>query len=103
MTFIPEPHDDKEELCARADGRFGTADCFQWPQLYCKQFEYGICIPQREHHPHPDLLTWAWYTPTLKDFVVLSTAAFAVGKLKQEKASGIASLHPIISDQYTAL
>ena len=53
--------------------------------------------------------TWAWYTPSLEDFVILSTAAFvilstaafAVGKPKQEKASGIASLHPIVLNQYT--
>ena len=37
-TFIPEPHHGKEELHARLDGCFGTADCFQWPQLYCNEY-----------------------------------------------------------------
>jgi len=102
MSFIPEPHHNNEELRARADGRFGTADCFQWPQVYCKEYEYAVCIPRQEHHPHPDPLTWAWYTPSLEDFEVLQTAAFAVGKLKEEKAVGVASLYLIISNRYAA-
>ena len=102
MSFVPEPHLDDEELRARADGCFGLADCFQWPQVYCREFEYAICIPRREHHPAPDPLTWAWYTPTLEDFVALPTAAFAVGKLKQEKAVGIATLYQNASTRYAA-
>ena len=81
MLFVPEPYLDNEELHAQADGRFGLADCFQWLQVYCREFEYAVCIPRREHYPAPDLLAWAWYTPILEDFVTLPTAAFAVGKL----------------------
>ncbi|KIK79701.1 hypothetical protein PAXRUDRAFT_160572, partial [Paxillus rubicundulus Ve08.2h10] len=48
MTFVPEPHlNDTEELRARADGRLGVVDCFQWPQLYCKEFEYTVCVPHK--------------------------------------------------------
>ena len=61
-----------------------------------------ICIPQREHHPAPDPLAWAWYTPTLEDFVALPTAAFAIGKLKQENAVGIAMLYQNASTCYAA-
>ena len=100
MTFVPEPHNGEEELRARADGRFGAADCFQWPQLYCKEYEWAPCVPRRESHLHPDPLAWAWYTPTLEDFDVLPTAAFAVGRLKQEKAVGVATLSQIASTRY---
>ena len=99
-SFIPEPHNGEEELRARADGRFGTADCFQWPQIYCDQFCYAVCIWRKEHYPSPDPLSWAWYRPTLDDFEPLSHAAFQVGKLKQDKAVGLASLNRIASDRY---
>ncbi|KAF8433959.1 hypothetical protein L210DRAFT_872483, partial [Boletus edulis BED1] len=45
MSYVPEPHNEEEELHARADGRFGAVDCFQWPQLHCKEYEYAVCIP----------------------------------------------------------
>ena len=45
MLFVPKPHNSEEELRVRADGRFGTADCFQWPQIYDEEFCYAedIC------------------------------------------------------------
>ncbi|KAN0087917.1 hypothetical protein V8E55_006538 [Tylopilus felleus] len=100
MTFVPEPHNGEEELRARADGHFGMADCFQWPQLYCNQYCYTVYICRKEHYTAPDSLSWAWYRPMLKDFDPLTHAAFQVGKLKEEKAIGIASLHQIVSDHY---
>ena len=100
MIFIPKPHNDEEELCVQADGHFGTADCFQWPQLYCHKYRYAICIRRQEHYMAPDPLSWVWYHPTSKDFEPLTHAAFQVGKLKQEKAVGIASLLQIASDRY---
>ena len=59
MPFIPEPHNSDEELRACADGHFGPVDCFQWPQVYCKKYEYTICICWNDHHPSPDPLSWA--------------------------------------------
>lgn len=101
MLFVPEPHNGEEELHTWVDGQFGTTDCFQWPQIYCKEYEYTICIARRECHPHPDPLAWAWYMATPNDFEVLPTAAFAVGKLKQEKAVGVTSLSHITLKWYT--
>ena len=68
--------------------------------IYCKKYKYPTCIPQQEHHLHPDLLTWAWYTPTLEDFNILPTAAFIVRKLNEEKAVGIATLLNMVLNQY---
>jgi hypothetical protein len=42
MDWVPELHNDDSELRARADGHFGLEDCFQWPQKYCKEFEYAV-------------------------------------------------------------
>ena len=100
MSFVPEPHNGDEELQARADGRFGPVDCFQWPQVYCKQYEFAVCIRRSECHPFPDPLSWAWYRPSLADFEPLPHAAFLVGKLTQEKALGVASLRQIAVVRY---
>ena len=92
MTFVPKPHTEPEELQARADGHFGTTDCFQWPQTYCKEFKYAVCVPHQECHPFPDKLAWAWYMPQLEDIDVEPHCAFVVGKLKEDKALGVTSL-----------
>lgn len=62
-------------------------------------YEYTVCIPQQEHHPHPDPLLWTWYTPCLKDFNILSIATSTVSMLNQEKAVGIIPFLLIVSDQ----
>ena len=78
MDWVPELHNnDSDELRARADGHCGVVDCFQWPQMYCKEFEYAVCIPRKE----TSSIDWqfAWYTPTPDDFVIQPGTAFAVG------------------------
>ena len=100
MTFVPEPHVDAEELRPRADGRFGTADCFQWPQEYAKEFMYAVCIPRREFHQAPDDFSWAWYTPTLEDIDTVPTENDVAGKLKQEQSLGLLKLLNIAQGRY---
>ncbi|KAI9459076.1 hypothetical protein HD554DRAFT_2177094 [Boletus coccyginus] len=100
MPFVSKPHNSKEELHARADGQFGPVDCFQWPQLFCKEYEFAVCVHQAEHHPSPDPLSWAWYHPSVDDFELLSHAAFFIGKLKLDKAVDIASLRQTAAAQY---
>lgn len=91
MDWVPELHnDDSEELRARADGRFGLVDCFQWPQMYCKEFEYAVCIPRKETSSID--LQFAWYTPTTEDFVIQAGTAFAVGTLQSYIVDGIDNL-----------
>lgn len=99
MMFVPEPHLDGEELRIRADGRLGPADCFQWPQLYCKEYEYAVCIPRKEFHALPDPLGWAWYTPTLEDFKECATVP-GRGHLVESKATGVASLYSVATKRY---
>jgi hypothetical protein len=104
MMFVPEPHIDAEELRACADGRFGTADYFQWPQVYAKEFEYTVCIPHQECYKAPDHFSWAWYTPALKDFDTVSAADHddLPGKLKLEQIQGLVSLLNIAQGRYDA-
>ncbi|KAG1874422.1 hypothetical protein F4604DRAFT_1925300 [Suillus subluteus] len=87
MDWVPELHnDDIEELTARADGRFGAADCFQWPQMYCKEFECAVCIPRKDTSSID--LQFAWFTPTTADFAIQPGTAFAVGTLHSHIVDG---------------
>jgi hypothetical protein len=91
MDWVPElQNDDLDELKARADGRFGVVDCFQWPQMFCKEFEYAVCIPRKETSPIS--LQFAWYTPTTADFDIQPGTAFAVGTLHSHIVDGIDNL-----------
>src|ERR1700709_900142 len=70
MHFVPEFHHfEEEDLQARADGRFGVVDCFQWPQAYDEVFPHAACIPRKESCPFPHPLHWAWFTPNKDDFI----------------------------------
>ncbi|KIK97713.1 hypothetical protein PAXRUDRAFT_84205, partial [Paxillus rubicundulus Ve08.2h10] len=45
IYYVPEPHiNTDEEMQARSDGWFGAINCFQWPQLYSKDFEYAVYV-----------------------------------------------------------
>ena len=68
--------------------------------MFCREFKYAFCIRRSENHPSPDPLSWVWYRPSVDDFEPLLHAAFLVGKLKQDKAVGIASLCQIADAQY---
>ncbi|KAG1738079.1 uncharacterized protein EDB91DRAFT_1054753 [Suillus paluster] len=81
MDFVPAFHHFEEEnVQARADGRFGAIDCFQWPQAYDNAFP----------SPHP--LHWAWFTPTQEDFKPIPGTSFPVGTLASDKVEGLDSL-----------
>ena len=100
MSWVPKPHNGEEELHAQVDRCFSTMDCFQWPQVYCDQYQYAVCTCRKEDYLSPDLLSWAWYHPMLEDFEPLTHTAFQVSKLKQAKAVGVTSLQQIASDHY---
>ncbi|KAH7904647.1 hypothetical protein BJ138DRAFT_1106643, partial [Hygrophoropsis aurantiaca] len=100
MTWVPEGHIlDNKELRARADGRFAEVDCFQWPQLYCPEYQYSVCVPRKEAFPLPDDLSWAWWTPTAMDFVAQADTAFAVGTLSPDKVQHLKRLLFIITQR----
>ncbi|KAG2073023.1 hypothetical protein BDR04DRAFT_1152637 [Suillus decipiens] len=93
MHFILEfRHFDDEILQARADGRFGVINCFQWPQAYDNTFCYAACIPRKEAFPSPQPLHWAWFTPTQNDLKSIPGNSFPVGTLASDKVDGLQSL-----------
>ena len=101
MDFVPEPHLASEVLQAWADGRFGSINCFQWPQLYMSQWGFSVCISHQENHPDSQSLHWAWYMPTPDDIWESPGAPQGYGFLKDEKVLGLDSLSYVASKQHT--
>ncbi|KAG2741735.1 hypothetical protein P692DRAFT_20905082 [Suillus brevipes Sb2] len=96
MDFVPAFHHFEEEnIQARADGRFGPIDCFQWPQAYDHVFCNSTCIPRKEAFPSPHPLHWAWFTPTQEDFKPIPGNSFPVGTLATDKVEGLDSLRKL--------
>ncbi|KAH7917937.1 hypothetical protein BV22DRAFT_1134992 [Leucogyrophana mollusca] len=94
MDWVPEAHvSGNEELRACADGQFGDIDCFQWLQLHVLEFQYAICVTRKEAFPHPDEMLWAWWTPTMEDFVAQEGTAFAVVSLSHD--IGLLTYYPL--------
>ncbi|KAG2101585.1 uncharacterized protein F5147DRAFT_581421 [Suillus discolor] len=97
MQFVPKFHHFEEEnVQARADGRFGVVDCFQWPQAYDNIFCNSVCIPRKEAYLFPHPLHWAWYTPEQKDFKTIPGNLFPVGTLASDKVKGLESLLKLV-------
>jgi hypothetical protein len=97
MPFVPKFHHFEEEnVQARADGRFGVVDCFQWPQAYDNIFCNSVCILRKEAYLFPHPLHWAWYTPEQKDFKTIPGNSFPVGTLASDKVEGLESLLKLV-------
>jgi hypothetical protein len=72
MDFVPDlRHYQDEEVKARADGRFGLIDPFQWPQMYSARHWWSVAIPRPRTVSQIEM---AWFTPTPTDFVSLPDA-----------------------------
>ncbi|KAG1855260.1 hypothetical protein F4604DRAFT_1685744 [Suillus subluteus] len=100
MHFVLEFHHfEAEGLQARADGRFGMIDCFQWPQAYDDTFCHASCIPRKEAFPSPRPLHWAWFTPTQDDLKPIPGNLFPVGTLGLDKVDGLQSLFKLAEQQ----
>lgn len=96
--FVPEFHHfEEEDVQARADGRFGVIDCFQWPQAYDDAFCHSVCIPRKEAFPFPHPLHWAWFTPSQDDLKLIPGNSFPVGTLAPDKVDGLRSLLELVN------
>ncbi|KIO11975.1 hypothetical protein M404DRAFT_19791 [Pisolithus tinctorius Marx 270] len=99
--FVPEPYIFEEvDLCPHADGQFGLVDCFQWPQTYEKNYEYAVCIPQKNTVP---TLNIAWFTPTSTDFVLPLGSVYLVGTLEETKVKAFEELLQQLHSHYHPL
>ncbi|KAL4076806.1 hypothetical protein V8B97DRAFT_2022084 [Scleroderma yunnanense] len=83
VDFVPEPYIfEDEDLQPCADGCFGLVDCSQWPQLYNKEYQYSICIPQKDSIHS---LAVAWYDLTQDNFIAPTGPKSVVGTLQDAK------------------
>lgn len=68
---IPRPFIFGEEILqARADGRYGFVDIYQWPQSLDNLYPYSMVIPVRDAFTSSHPLSWAWYTPSYDHFKI---------------------------------
>lgn len=82
-----------EVVQARADGRYGEVDIFQWPQLFCPEYPWSVAITRNIAWPSCSAMPWAWYDPTYKDFERLPGSTLVVGFLKKDKREGLRNLN----------
>ncbi|KAI6111080.1 hypothetical protein F5141DRAFT_1214577 [Pisolithus sp. B1] len=101
IGFVPEPHIfEEEDLQPCADSHFRLVDCFQWPQLHNKDFEYLVCIPQKDSLPSLDI---AWYMPTPEDFIIPTGAKFAIGMLQDTLVKQFKQLYQFLHGHHHPL
>ena len=80
VDFVPELHIfGDEDLQSHADGHFRLVDCFQWPQLYNREYQYSVCIPRKDSVPS---LAIAWHDVTRDDFIIPTGSTSVVGMLR---------------------
>ncbi|EIW74316.1 hypothetical protein CONPUDRAFT_160023 [Coniophora puteana RWD-64-598 SS2] len=92
--FVPEPFIfENEEVKARADGRFGIVDAFQWPQLYSEKFEWAMCIPRKDPFYAHERRWFAWENLRDEDFLRSARypTMYSLGPNKQLGVSGLVS------------
>ena len=101
VDFVPEPYVfEEEDVRARADSHFGLVDCFQWPQLYDKEYEYSVCIPRKDTVPTLEI---AWYNLTRDDFIIPDGSQFAVGMLQDAIIKKFEYLCQLLYGRYRSL
>ena len=75
MDFVPKPQVGIVHVRLRVDGRYGTADPVQWPQVYTDKYSY-LCAIRRPVLPRDPLFP-LWWTPAEDtDFEVLTGSLF---------------------------
>ncbi|KAI9455966.1 hypothetical protein HD554DRAFT_2030693, partial [Boletus coccyginus] len=93
--WIPEPFVDGNLVVqARADGRLGEVDIFQWPQLFNPRYPWSVAI-LRKGFPWDSMsgMPWAWYDPKYEDFDRLPGSSLPIGFLRKESLEGLRKLN----------
>jgi hypothetical protein len=94
VGWVPHPFlFEDEPVQARADGRFGTVNIYQWPQLYNDQWPWLVAIMQNLGILSSNLpILWARYNPVYEDFEPIHNSTLKIGFLKKETIMGLCSL-----------
>ncbi|KAF8833717.1 hypothetical protein BDN67DRAFT_1017251 [Paxillus ammoniavirescens] len=99
---IPRPfvYEDEPVQC-RADGRYGYVLIYQWPQMFCEEYLWGVAYPVRGMYWEMDPLARLWWTPTYADFVPLPDTTLVVSFISQEKRNDLGKVQEVVKNHYT--
>ena len=85
VDYVPQAYIFKDEdLHDQADGHFGLMDCFQWPQVYTRDYSHSVCIPWKDSLASH---TIAWYMPTPDDFITPVGSSSIMGLLLESQVN----------------
>ncbi|KIJ04908.1 hypothetical protein PAXINDRAFT_21807 [Paxillus involutus ATCC 200175] len=98
---IPRPFVyENEPVQCRADSRYGYVNIYQWPQMFCEEYPWGVAYPVKGMYWETDPLARLWWTPTYADFVPLADTTLVVGFLSQEKRNELNKVQDGVKNQY---
>ncbi|KIJ08144.1 hypothetical protein PAXINDRAFT_18695, partial [Paxillus involutus ATCC 200175] len=98
---IPRPFVyENEPVQCRADGRYGYVDIYQWPQMFCEEYPWGVAYPVKGMYWETDPLARLWWTPTYTNFVPLADTTLVVGFLSQEKHNELNKVQDVVKNRY---
>ncbi|KAF9233288.1 hypothetical protein BU15DRAFT_80267 [Melanogaster broomeanus] len=100
--WVPQPFlFEDAPVQARADGRLGTVDSFQWPQLYTAGYPWVVAV-KRNFDFADEPLAAVWYTPSYNDFVQIQNSALPIGSLQPHKLDALAKLMDLVKVRVNA-
>ncbi|KAF9231538.1 hypothetical protein BU15DRAFT_14961, partial [Melanogaster broomeanus] len=100
--WVPQPFlFEDAPVQARADGRLGTVDSFQWPQLYTAGYPWVVAV-KRNFNFADEPLAAVWYTPSYDDFVQIQNSALPIGSLQPHKLDALAKLMDLVKVRVNA-
>ncbi|KIJ21104.1 hypothetical protein PAXINDRAFT_6884 [Paxillus involutus ATCC 200175] len=98
---IPRPfvYENKPVQC-RADGRYGYVNIYQWPQMFCEEYPWGVVYPVKGMYWETDPLVHLGWMPTYTNFIPLADTTLVVGFLSQEKCNKFNKVQDIVKNRY---
>ncbi|KAF8833558.1 hypothetical protein BDN67DRAFT_1017413, partial [Paxillus ammoniavirescens] len=97
-----DAHNGKDEpVQCRADGHYGYVDIYQWLQMFCEEYPWGVAYPVRGMYWETDPLAHLWWTLTYADFVSLPDTTLIVGFMSQEKHNDLRKVQEVVKNCYT--
>ncbi|KIJ12673.1 hypothetical protein PAXINDRAFT_14435 [Paxillus involutus ATCC 200175] len=95
----PFVYENKPVQC-HADGRYGYVDIYQWPQMFCEEYPWGVAYPMKGMYWETDPLAHLWWMPMYADFVPLADTTLVIGFLSQEKCNELNKVQDIVKNCY---
>ncbi|KIJ11561.1 hypothetical protein PAXINDRAFT_15558 [Paxillus involutus ATCC 200175] len=72
----------------------------KWPQMFCKEYPWGVAYPVKGMYWETDPLARLWWTPTYANFIPLADTTLVVGCLSQEKRNELNKVQDVVKNRY---